>query len=390
MRVNPVLAGMTSYPFLRLIEAKRAAIARGVDVIDFGVGEPREVTPAFIPRALEQALADEPVSTYPSAEGLPELREAIAGWAARRFGAALDPATEIIPTQGSKEAIFNFAQVFAAHGDRVVVTAPGYPVAGRGALFAGASVVEAPLDPARGWQPDLDAVDWDGVALLWLNYPNNPTAATATHRALRARRGARARARLRPRRRRGVLRAVVRGRPADQRPAGGRPRERRRAQHALQALVDARLPLGLRGRRPRGHRGAAALPPERRRRAADLHPARRGGRVERRRARDRGPRALPRQARRPAARAARRRPASFRRPRLVLPVAARARGRGRRRLRAAPCSSATASRSRRARSSAPPAKATSASRSSRRPRTVARGRAPSISACRRTPGRPSR
>jgi acetylornithine aminotransferase len=171
---------MTSYPFLRLTEAKRAAIARGVDVIDFGIGEPREVTPAFIPQALERALADEPVSTYPLSEGLPELREAIAAWAARRFGATLDPATEVIPTQGSKEAIFNFAQVFAAHGDRVVVTAPGYPVAGRGALFAGASLVEAPLDPARGWQPDLDAVDWDGVALLWLNYPNNPTAATAT------------------------------------------------------------------------------------------------------------------------------------------------------------------------------------------------------------------
>jgi succinyldiaminopimelate transaminase len=180
VRVNPVLAGMTSYPFLRLTEAKRAAIACGVDVIDFGVGEPREVTPAFIPRALERALADEPVSTYPLAEGLPELCEAVASWTARRFGAALDPATEVIPTQGSKEAIFNFAQVFAAHGDRVVVTAPGYPVAGRGALFAGASLVEVPLDPARGWQPDLDAVDWAGVALLWLNYPNNPTAATAT------------------------------------------------------------------------------------------------------------------------------------------------------------------------------------------------------------------
>jgi len=180
VRVNPVLAGMTSYPFLRLTEAKRAAIARGVDVIDFGIGEPREVTPAFIPQALERALAEEPVSTYPVAEGLPELREAVAGWAARRFGAALDPATEVIPTQGSKEAIFNFAQVFVAHGDRVVVTAPGYPVAARGALFAGASLVEAPLDAARGWQPDLDAVDWTGVALLWLNYPNNPTAATAT------------------------------------------------------------------------------------------------------------------------------------------------------------------------------------------------------------------
>ena len=84
MRLNPVLAAMTGYPFLRLLEAKRAAIARGVDVIDFGIGEPREVTPAFIPRALEQALADEPVSTYPTADGLPELREAIAGWARRR------------------------------------------------------------------------------------------------------------------------------------------------------------------------------------------------------------------------------------------------------------------------------------------------------------------
>jgi acetylornithine aminotransferase len=180
VRLNPVLAGMTSYPFLRLTEAKRAAIARGVDVIDFGIGEPRELTPAFIPRALEQALADEPVSTYPAADGLPELREAIADWARRRFGAALEPATEIVPTQGSKEAIFHLAQVVAGRGDRVVVTTPGYPVAARGALFAGAQVVQLALDPTRGWQPDLDAVDWDGVALLWLNHPNNPTGATAS------------------------------------------------------------------------------------------------------------------------------------------------------------------------------------------------------------------
>ena len=180
MRLNPVLAGMANYPFLRLIEAKRAAVARGVDVIDFGIGEPREVTPAFIPRALEQALAAEPISTYPAADGLPELRAAIAGWTQRRFGAALDPDTEVIPTQGSKEAIFHLPQVVAGRGDRVVVTTPGYPVAARGALFAGAEVVGLHLDPARGWQPDLDAVDWDGVALLWLNSPNNPTASTAT------------------------------------------------------------------------------------------------------------------------------------------------------------------------------------------------------------------
>jgi succinyldiaminopimelate transaminase len=180
VRLNPVLVDMKSYPFLRLIEAKRAALARGVDVIDFGVGEPREQTPAFIPRALARALDDEPVSTYPAADGLPELREAVAAWAQGRFGVALDPDSEVIPTQGSKEAIFHLAQVVAARGDRVVVTTPGYPVAARGALFAGAHVVDLELDAARGWQPDLDAVDWDGVALLWLNFPNNPTAATAS------------------------------------------------------------------------------------------------------------------------------------------------------------------------------------------------------------------
>jgi succinyldiaminopimelate transaminase len=180
MRMNPVLAGMRAYPFVRLAEAKRAAAARGVDVIDFGVGEPREDTPAFIRRALTRAVDAEPVSTYPTPEGLPELREAISAWVARRFGATVDPDAEIVPTMGSKEAIFHLAQVVAGRGDRVAVTTPGYPVPSRGALFAGAELVEIRLDPARGWQPDLDAIDWDGIALLWLNYPNNPTGATAT------------------------------------------------------------------------------------------------------------------------------------------------------------------------------------------------------------------
>ena len=131
MRLNPVLAGMANYPFLRLIEAKRAAAARGIEVIDFGIGEPREETPAFIRSALKRAVDAEPVSTYPVAEGLPELREAVAAWTQRRFGAALDPDTEVIPTQGSKEAIFHLPQVVAGRGDRVVVTTPGYPVAAR-------------------------------------------------------------------------------------------------------------------------------------------------------------------------------------------------------------------------------------------------------------------
>jgi succinyldiaminopimelate transaminase len=180
VRLNPVLAGMQAYPFVRLAEAKRATAARGIRVIDFGIGEPREETPAFIRRALTRAIDAEPISTYPVAEGLPELREAVAGWAGRRFGATLDPDSEVVPTMGSKEAIFHLAQVVAGHGDRVAVTTPGYPVPSRGALFAGAELMNVALDPQSGWQPDLDAVDWEGIALLWLNFPNNPTAATAT------------------------------------------------------------------------------------------------------------------------------------------------------------------------------------------------------------------
>jgi acetylornithine aminotransferase len=125
-------------------------MARGVDVIDFGIGEPREVTPAFIPRALERALASEPVSSYPAAEGLPELREAIAGWAQRRFGAALDPDTEVIPTQGSKEAIFHLAQVVAAMQRVSSRPATPWPAA---APLRGRTGRPAGARSARGWRP---------------------------------------------------------------------------------------------------------------------------------------------------------------------------------------------------------------------------------------------
>ena len=160
---------------MRLTDAKRELLARGVEVVDFGIGEPREDTPPFIREAVAGAL--QPKSTYPLAEGLPELRAAIAAWIERRFGPALDPGTEVLPTLGSKEAIFHLAQVVG--GDSVVVTTPGYPVAERGAAFAGKQVLELPLLAERGFLPDLDAVDWSRVGILWLNYPNNPTAATA-------------------------------------------------------------------------------------------------------------------------------------------------------------------------------------------------------------------
>ena len=220
----------------------------------------------------------QPKSTYPLAEGLPELRAAIAAWIARRFGPALDPGTEVLPTLGSKEAIFHLAQVVG--GDSSWSTTPGYPVAERGAAFAGKQVLELPLLAERGFLPDLDAVDWsatvgDPVAQL----PEQPDRRHRAAGALRARRGDRARARRRGRLRRGLLGDLLRLGAAGLGAPGRRPPQRDRAQHALQALLDARLPQRLRGRRPRGDRGAQALPAQRRRRAAGVHPDRRGRRV---------------------------------------------------------------------------------------------------------------
>jgi acetylornithine aminotransferase len=175
VKVSPVLAGLGTYPVVRLEQERRRLLAAGVELIEFGIGEPREETPAFIREALAGAIT--PMAPYPSAVGLPELRAAIANWAARRFGAALDPDTEVIPTLGSKEAVFALANVF--DGKVVAVPTPSYPVYERGARFAGKRVLELGLTESNGWLPDLDAVDWTGVGVLWLNYPNNPTGARA-------------------------------------------------------------------------------------------------------------------------------------------------------------------------------------------------------------------
>jgi acetylornithine aminotransferase len=128
------------------------------------------------------------VSTYPKAVGLPALREAVAGWVARRYGGVvLDPDTQIVPTLGSKEVIFSMAQVLG--GEAVGVTTPGYPVGARGALLAGREVIEIPLDPGAGFVPALDALDAGmlrRLGLLWLNFPNNPTGAVVGMEILEA------------------------------------------------------------------------------------------------------------------------------------------------------------------------------------------------------------
>lgn len=178
MQLSPVLADLAQYPFARLDDWKAEASGRGIELIDFGMGDPREVTPAFIREAL-LASVDE-VSSYPRATGLPELRGAVAGWIDRRFGVQVDPDTEIVPTLGSKEAIFSFAQLALGDKRLVAIPEPGYPVYERGALFAGGRVVDVPLSESNGWLPDLERFTaWDEIALFWVCYPNNPTGAEA-------------------------------------------------------------------------------------------------------------------------------------------------------------------------------------------------------------------
>src|SRR5437588_132330 len=155
VQLSPVLADLAQYPFARLDEWKAEASARGIELIDFGMGDPREVTPAFIREALLASL--EAVSSYPRATGLPELRDAIAGWIGRRFAVAVDPDRELVPTLGSKEAIFSFAQVALGDKRAVAIPEPAYPVYERGALFGNGSVVSVPLSEGNGWLPDLDA-----------------------------------------------------------------------------------------------------------------------------------------------------------------------------------------------------------------------------------------
>ena len=174
--INPVLTEMAVYPFTRLEEERQSLLAAGVEVIDFGKGDPNEPTDPMIRDALVEALPAR--APYPLAQGLPELRDAATGWIERRFGVSVDPETEIVPTYGSKEAIFSLAQVLETAGRVVAFGEPAYPVYERGARFAGARVQTLPLRRENGFLPDLAELD-DDVALVWVNYPHNPTGAVA-------------------------------------------------------------------------------------------------------------------------------------------------------------------------------------------------------------------
>jgi LL-diaminopimelate aminotransferase len=163
----------------RKVQEKRRA---GVDVISLGIGDPDLPTPQRIVNVLQEAAADPSNHRYPSYFGLAELRQAIAGWYGERSGVKLDPNTEILPTLGSKDGIAHVPLALVDPGDVVLAPDPGYTVYVTGALMAGAEPYVMPLTEANQWLPDLDAIP-DEVArsarLMWLNYPNNPTAAVA-------------------------------------------------------------------------------------------------------------------------------------------------------------------------------------------------------------------
>lgn len=154
----------------------------GVDVISLGIGDPDLPTPARIVSVLQEAAADPANHRYPSYFGLTELREAIAGWYRQRFDVNLDPAAEILPTLGSKDGISHVPLALVDPGDVVLVPDPGYTPYATGAIMAGADPYLMPLTAANHWLPDLDAIPDDVASrakLMWLNYPNNPTAAVA-------------------------------------------------------------------------------------------------------------------------------------------------------------------------------------------------------------------
>jgi len=181
---NPLVGMFATYPFVEIEKKKRALMERGVEVIDLSIGDPREITPAFIADALKAHVPAR--SSYPTVLGRRSLREAIARWCERRFGVTLDPETQVLPANGSKEAVFNIHLALvdpSAVRRRVVIPSPAYPVYERGAAFAGGVPTLLPLSRANGFLPDLDAVPvvvWNETAILWLNYPHNPTGASAT------------------------------------------------------------------------------------------------------------------------------------------------------------------------------------------------------------------
>jgi LL-diaminopimelate aminotransferase len=176
------LRNLPPYLFAEIDRKKKAALAAGRDVINLGVGDPDRPTPEPIIRSLQQAVEVPAYHQYALDQGAPELRRSIAAFCERRYGLDLDPDSEILPLIGSKEGLAHFPLAVLNPGDISLVPDPCYPVYRSSTWFAGGEVFTMPLEPSLGFRPDFDAIPldvWHLSRLMFLNYPNNPTGATA-------------------------------------------------------------------------------------------------------------------------------------------------------------------------------------------------------------------
>ena len=177
------LKKLPPYLFVEVDRRKRELLAKGKDVIDLGVGDPDLPSPDFVIEALSQAARDPKNHRYALDAGLPELRETFARWFYERFHVQLDPIEEVLPLIGSKEGIAHLPLAILNPGDVSLVPDPCYPVYKSATHLAGAMPYLLPLLESNDFLPDFGAIPRNILTkakLLYLNYPNNPTAATAT------------------------------------------------------------------------------------------------------------------------------------------------------------------------------------------------------------------
>ena len=182
MRVAKRISDLPAYAFAVAGKRQEEMRARGVDVIDLGIGSPDLPPPSPIIDALYRSAQRSDTHGYAGYYGQPVLRRAISDYYQRRFGVQIDPDREVAVLIGSKEGLFNASLAFLDPGNVVLIPDPGYPTYCLGAHMVGAVQYSLPLREEQGFLPDLEAIPADvadAARLLWLNYPNNPTGAVA-------------------------------------------------------------------------------------------------------------------------------------------------------------------------------------------------------------------